>query len=503
MSIALKLDTATGRLARFLAADDLDINVISARDVAAKITLGANLNSGLEVELGNVNADTRVLGDFFVDGSSTVSVDETVTGVFNANGDVNLGNNSGDTINLGGGTSDTVNLLNDLEPGAGVIGLGASVTEYFNEIWLIAVNDNGPDAVAYDLQANGTNAGAYAIGVDPALIANSTATDLMTMLDDLDAAITGGGGETLQDTYALGNTIAVTTANGALAFSNSADVTDILQLIRTFVGGGNALDIDMGPGNEAVTGRGLNLTSGTGLTGVLAFLNNLGSSNALQIQDGGTDVVIVSAGGAVLLTAEVASLFSTAAGNLTFDSIAAELVLQDVGNWISGAGTLSQSSDRDLAQVGAGEVLNGATSLLGALNRLAQAMDLDGQGAILEAPIENTVVMAAGDVVAQSTVAGRVTIGNANADANARNIGICLVGGTGDGGGSVLARVALNGFISDSGAAFTAGDALFAPDGTGRPVSTAPSGVGDVLQRVGYAHSATEYVLDFGPAVIL
>ena len=523
MAIAIKLGS-NGRLSQLSAADSLDINDIDARNSAAALTIGSNLDSGQEVQLGNVNADTRVLGDLFVDGSSTVTVDETVTGTFNANGNVNLGNNSGDTINLGGGTSDTVNLDTDLVLGAGIVGIGSSVTDYLNDLWLVAVNDNGPDAVAYGLNASGTNAGAYSIGVDPSLIANSTATDLMTMLDDIDNAVSAGGGETLQQTYALGNTIDVTSANGVIDFANdtNSDTTTVLSITRA-------------PGSST-GGLGLDVDLGTNTTGTAVQINQQGSGAALDVQDGGSSVLLVDGAGAVDITptsgqdltltaagagtipisaagaitldssgagisvdAAGASNFSTSSGNLTLDAAAGELVFDDTGN--SGL-TLSQSSDRTLAQTGTGEILNGTTSIIGAINALATAID-DDPALTKVLPIEDSVTITADDVVAVSTVSGRVTQANLNNDTASQVLGIALNTGTGDAGGTVDCRVALEGSTVVAGSGFTVGNAVFAPDGTGAPTATAPANTGDVVMRIGWALTSTSFVVSFGPQVVL
>ena len=524
MTFPIKLVTSDGNLRQFEVADVLNIDAIDVRGTGDML-IGASMGASDELKLGSATSDVRVLGDFFVDGSEIVSTDETITGVFTANGNVNLGDNSGDIINLGGGTTDTVNLLADLEPGLGVVGLGTGLTEYFDEIWLIAVNDNGPDAAAYNLVASGTNAGAYSIGVDPAIIANSASTDLMTMLDDLDAAISAAGADTLQTAYAAGNTIAVTTANGIVSLANNtnSDTTTVLEVGRT-------------PGSSTA-GIALQVTMGANATGTGLEIDNAGSGNAIDVQDGGTSVLVVSGAGAATITptsgqnltatvagagvidfnaagaitldstgagisldAAGASNFSTSSGNLTFDAAAGELTFDDVGN--SGL-ELSQTGDRTLEQTASGEILEGATSIIGAFNAIARFIDVEG-GITLEKPITNGVTMAAGDVVAATTTNDRVTQANANANTNGRLIGICLVGGTGDVGGTVLARIALPGsYVTDSGASFTAGDALFMPDGTGRVTGTAPANAGDLVQRVGWAVNATTFVIDPGPPVIL
>lgn len=555
MAIALKLDSTTEYLRQFEAADALQVQSVEARNASANLTIGDNLAATYELRLGASGRTVRVLGDLAVDGT------ETITSTTTANGDVNLGDNSGDTINLGGGTNDTVNLEADLVLGAGSVGIGSSVTDYLSGLWIQAVNDAGPDNDAYDLRANGTNAGAYGIGVDPSLIGSSSATDLMSMLNDMDDAISGGAG-TMQATYETGNTIDVTSAYGIFDIENSTntDTTTVLKVHRapTSSTAGIGLEIDMGANTTGVGASIIAAGSGDAL-----LVNNTGPGDAIDIQDGGSSVlqitgagalnltptsgqnaVVTAAGagvvdinsgnavqidaaaasnftvaganltlstttsGAILLTsagaitasAGAASSISTTAGNLSLDSAAGELVFDDVGN--SGL-TLSQTSDRTLDQTGSGEVLNGVTSIIGGLNALADAVDAGGS-LIREDPIVNGVTITAGDCVAASTTSGRVTQANANSNTNGRFVGIALNTGTGDVGGTVICRYALPGsHVTDSGASFTAGDALFMPDGTGRPTATAPSGAGDLVRRVGWALTSTTYIQSVGPGIIL
>jgi hypothetical protein len=381
-------------------------------------------------------------------------------------------------------------LETNLQVGAGLVSVGSSITDYLSGLWLTGINGEGPNLAGYNLSEIGTNAGAYAIGVDATLLANvpPAATDVMSALIGLDAALTASGFDTLQTAYAAGNTITVTAVNGVVDISNATDATDLLHLTQTFAGAGKALLITMG---ASATGAGLCVV-------------NSGSGNAVEVKDGANNIFVVDGTGAVSLTALTASTFSTAAGDLSLSSIAAELSFGDVGGTI----TLSQSSDRSLIQTGVGEVFDGVTSIIAALNALAAAADLTGQAGIKEYVIENGVTITAGDTVAQGTVSGRVTQANANANANTKFVGISLETGTGDVGGTIKVRVALPGnFIADGGLTATAGDALFLPDGTGRVTTTAPVSTGDVVMRIGWAHEtgapSSSYLIDPAQAVIL
>ena len=202
------------------------------------------------------------------------------------------------------------------------------------------------------------------------------------------------------------------------------------------------------------------------------------------------------------------SNFTTDDGDLTLSTTtngtvkitaADEITFTDIG---AAGYEFSQGGDRTFDKTGAGEVLNGATSLVGAINRLANAIEVSSD-VVVELPIENGVTISAGDVVAASSTTGRVTQGNANGDTNGAFVGICVTGGTGDVGGTVNCEFVTAGLVTDSGATFTAQNALYMPDGTGRPTSTATSGSGDLVYRVGYAVSATQYVLLPGEGTVI
>lgn len=675
----VKIDLGTsGVTRRFSPADVLQIDNIQRFAGSGNMFIGSNLGAAEELVVGSATSVTRFLGDTIVDGSETISTNETITGVFSANGNVNLGNNDGDIINLGGGTSDIVNLDADLVLGAGIVTIGSGVADYALDLWLDAVNAAGPALAAYNLNASGTNAGAYAIGVDPALTTNSAATDLMSMLDDFDAAITASAG-TLQATYETGNTIDVTSAEGIIEFANdtTADTTTVLSIARapgsstagigldvnmganttgigvnlliagtgdgiflnntgtgaaltvqdggtdifdlsgagavtlsptsgqnttiTMAGagilditgdtqlvgtlrfteeagdptavanngfvytkdvsaetelfyrdsagnvvqltaggsvnassdlqsayeGGNTIDVTSANGTITFTndndtdtttvlsvakspdgstaGLTLSVNAGGNVTGTMVLMNNEGSGAALIVQDTGSDVLNISGAGAVtwtptsgqnysLTTAGAGTIsLASATGDITLDATAAELILDDVG---SSATTLSQSGERVFDQAATGELFDTVTSLLGALNFIARQNEENSTPHSAQFPIENTVVIGAGNVVAASTVSGRVTLNDDNQETRSAVIGIAITGGTGDAGGTVLTRFVTPGNVATvTGATFTPGGAVFAPDGTGNPTQSLAGRVDDDrVTRIGYAITATTFM---------
>lgn len=576
MSIALKVDTGTGRLAQFLASDQLDIDQIEPRS-AGNLIIGSTLGAADELRLGVSGEVVRVMGDLVVDEDVVITGDLTVSGTttavdvtnvlvednhlyLNQNYETASAETGGlvvnylpiattDTVDTGGftagvpatsnptvatvgaatfsvgqfiqisGASDPTNngLFEVLSHAANVLtirGVGTTAT----------VEDFTQDQFVTDSTVAGSitrvNIAVLRAGTDGIWETGLGATTPISFSD-----IGSGAGNSLQQAYVQGNTIDVTSAEGIIDFANdtAADTTTVLSVSRA-------------PGSST-GGIGLDVNLGTNTTGTALQINQQGSGLALDVQDGGSSVLQATGAGAVSITptsgqnatitaagagivdidsaanieldaasaisldAGAASNFSTSSGNLTLDAAAGELVFDDTGN--SGL-TLSQVSDRTLSQTGAGEVLNGVISVIGGLNALAEAMDIEGRGPIKDYVVESGVTITAGDCVAQGSVAGRVTQANANNDTQAEFVGIALETGTGDAMGTVSVRVALpSNFVTVSGASFTAGNALFLPDGTGQPTETAPSGTGDVVLRVGWAHSATEFVVDPGPAVVL
>jgi len=560
MSFALEINN-DGNLERIGVGDTLNVDNI---DVAGTghLVIGASLGTGDELRLGVAgtpgDGDVRVLGDLRVDnnlyvsGSSTISVDETVTGDFAVEGNVDLGLGSGDNIRIGstggsnvflGGGTDVVNLDSDLTLGDNLVDIGSSSTDFLKDLWVSTVAGGAGAGVSLKSTGNGTS-GSLGVGVYTGGMTISPATDdLQAVLVALDAAISSGGGESLQQTYAIGNTIAVTTANGALQFSNTADVTNVLELSRTFAGAGSALTVSMG---ATTTGIGVDIDSVAGATGVLVDITNAGSGDALQVTntgagnaleviDGSTPVVVVNGAGAVALTptsgqnltltavgagtipisaagaitidstgagisldAAATSNFSTSAGNLNFDAAAGELGLDDVGSW---GGTLSQTGDRTLDQTGAGEVLNGATSIIGAINRLANEMEDTGVEQFVSVDIPAGTTTTVGSPMAYSAVSGEVILADANAAGNPKKFaGIAREATAGP---ATITMWTPGARCTDAGASHTVASPLFISETAGDLTQTAPTAAGSLRQRVGWSLTATEFILDPGPPVIL
>ena len=380
------------------------------------------------------------------------------------------------------------------------------------------------------------------------------------------------GGDTLQTAYNAGQTISV--ASNTIGFSNTTDGTDVLTLSGDQAGdllsmapsgsgrgiflnntgtgsaveiqdGGTtvlevtaagSVDVDPTTGQDFtvnVDGSGASiLFSNSGVADTtLLEVNNIGSGNALDVQDGGGSVLVVDGAGAVDITPSInqdltltasgtgnvdinsgdeifldatngisigagaASDFTTSSGDLTMNA-GGELVLESNATSATSL-TLSQDSYRSLSQTGAGEVLNGATSLVGAINKLADKMEDVGIEQFVTVTLDTGQTAVAGDALAYSS-SGTVRRADASTGSGYQKFeGIARTGGTG-----VAITMWTPGALC-TGSGFTPGAALFVPESVGQPTETPPADTGDLRQRVGWAISATQYVLDPGPPVTM
>lgn len=115
--------------------------------------------------------------------------------------------------------------------------------------------------------------------------------------------------------------------------------------------------------------------------------------------------------------------------------------------------------------------------------------------------ITSGATLSAGDAVA--LVAGRAERSDARAGSVvAGYIGQCLTGGTGDAGGTVLARVVVSGIAPASG--LTAGLPVYlSTSAIGAVTATAPSGLGALSQIVGRALSSTTFAMQVDAAEVV
>jgi len=283
---------------------------------------------------------------------------------------------------------------------------------------------------------------------------------------------------------------------GELNLTNSVNVGPVATLTRTFAGGGDALVVAMGPGAEAVTGNGVEITSGTGATGNSLFIDNQGSGNAVEIQDGSVAVFVVSGAGAVDIdptsgqnfTVDTAgagsiSLDSAAASNFTVSGATADLTLGARGATI----TLNETGETTL------DATFTATSIVGALN------ELKADNSAVVATFVSDAAITAGDVVTTSaTTDGRVV----PADANSGDQAIVGLSLDAAGGAGASVRVVMAGLMTGL-AGLTRGSTYYLSATAGGITTTAPSTSGDLVIRIGWATSATALAVHIGEGTLV
>lgn len=124
----------------------------------------------------------------------------------------------------------------------------------------------------------GANSGSYAIGVNTTTLGNLPGIanpDLQATLEEIDSLILSGG--TLQSNYVGGNTIAVTTTDGTLDFSNTgaSDPTVLMKLLMGATTLGTCVEITMTPGAAGVP-----LSAGDGTNTVRLELDSIRASQS-------------------------------------------------------------------------------------------------------------------------------------------------------------------------------------------------------------------------------
>jgi hypothetical protein len=121
---------------------------------------------------------------------------------------------------------------------------------------------------------------------------------------------------------------------------------------------------------------------------------------------------------------------------------------------------------------------------------------------IREFVIESGVTLALGDVVSPALLTGRVGKADATTASNRNNaIGIVLVGGTGDGGGTVRALVAIGGYVEGL-TGLTANTPVYLSATTpGVLTSTVPAGSGKTSIRIGFALTQSSIIIHVGEKV--
>lgn len=293
---------------------------------------------------GNLVFDLTDLVDFIVqDGGTDVFVidgDGGVTIEPSSGSDLDISTSgSGSVIVQASGTGDII-----LDTDSGDIDLSATGNVTIDASGDVDIDAGGGELTFDDIGNSGIR---LSQALDRTLVLTGPGelyVGVVSIIGALNAAgnsIAGG----LQTAYNNGNSVDVDAGNGPVIFNTVGAV----QALQVQDGGTTVFEVDAAGGVNIDPTSGQSLvvnTSGLGLIG-------LTSANTVAIQ-ATNNVTAISTG-----------------GDVDLDATAGELRLDDVGSW---AGTLSQVGDRTLVLTGAGQLYDGITSLIGALNAAGNAV---------------------------------------------------------------------------------------------------------------------------------
>lgn len=528
-------------------------NAVGGTGGNVNITGGSGNVDG-DINMGVTNTTNINIGDIGLPGNVVLRAGGTTDISFGARGGTITLNEVGDTTLDGGFTATSIiGALNELLGAAG----GGSLQTAYDAGNTIDVDN------ANSVTIRGNAAGA----VTPLVIEHQVATNGVEVTDNTNTLLIRQNTVLSDNNPTFGGANNVAGAGASATFragdgSTTGGVVNVLGGTGTAGGGGNVLvgggsgtssggnltlnggaasaafgpggDININGGGAGSSGQGgeIRLLGGQGDTVAGPITIEGGSSQSVGSQGatvtifGGTPLASAAntTGGLVNIEGGAGNATNGTGGAVTIDggsggTTAGAILIGDqsadlitIGNTIM-PNDLSLRTNLDINLTARGSTiqvneagdtsLDGsftATSIVGALNELATGA-ISAQTTI-DVPIENGVTIAAGDIVASGTTAGRVELFNANANTNGGFIGIATVGGTGDAGGTVSATIAVAGRVT--GLSGLSQGAVFASSaGTGAPTSTAPSGVGNLSFRVGYAYSATEMVIHAGEGTVL
>jgi len=447
----------SGKYTRVAETDTLYVGVVQPNTTDLDLLVLAN-GTG-ELKLGTVGRITRVLGDLAVDGA------ETVTGGATFNGNVTLGDNSGDSISIGGGSSDSASLKCDLSvlvaidvrfervTGTGVLVLPSSSVGETGAIRIDGSNDlqwwNGASwstaaASTWDLD-DGYNNGAT-ITVDAYdTIWNLTGDYSFTV--DL-SAIPGTGADGFQ------------VLNG----------TDHAKFLR---GGANDLSVDIDASTinlDTSAGIALNAAAASTWTTVNTNLTLTATLAGVITLNGVGGVTINGNANSVDVDGIDIALDATSASNFTVSGAAADLTLGARAATI----TLNEAGDTSLSGFT-------ATSIIGGLNELkGEITDVGVWSDTADEAITQYDIVSADD----GSATGKIV--KANKDTANQNfvVGVAQTGVAGGASVSIKSSGKSTVLTSDVGA-WTVGQVVYMSGTDGEVTSTAPTS--GESQRVGYS----------------
>lgn len=134
---------------------------------------------------------------------------------------------------------------------------------------------------------------------------------------------------------------------------------------------------------------------------------------------------------------------------------------------------------------------------------ITKAGRLYAQATLREIVIQNGEAIVPGQAVAASATSGRCRRASAINDTATSFLGVCVRGGIGDLGGTVYALVATGGVVDNVAGLVANAPVYLSCTLAGEVTSVVPVGAANASLRIGFAYSATEFVLHVGEKVIL
>lgn len=287
------------------------ISATNTGSTGSVVTVAAGNAAGASNALGGDLALAAGIGDGSGDGGA-VFLDGGQAGATGNGGSVTI------TGGVGGATSGNGGSVN-------LVG-GTETSGTPGGVYVTSTRAVATEGAALTITQNGTPAGIFVGTVDPSAGGGVVASEGSLFLRDTGSLWikTGAtatdwtqasvaGATNLQTAYDASSPATVTlSATGPITFDNPTTSQDILVLSQA-TATGSALVVTMG---ASTTDRGVDISTNASATGAALFLNNAGSGNAIQVQDGGTDVMYIDGNGYVQITPTVTQdVYVAASGN--------------------------------------------------------------------------------------------------------------------------------------------------------------------------------------------
>jgi hypothetical protein len=481
---------------------DFDVTQFDVDVTGAGFSLDANAASNVSVAGANLALNTSASGSVLIDGVSGVEINSSA-------GALSIGNDANAfAINIGtGAAARTITVGNstgasavDLVSGTGAFSMSSTVGEDTPVLTLTATGTAGDSA---DIFVGDNSPNGAVTGQAGSLFLRDTGTGGQLWINNS----TGSGtvweqvltatSVNLQTAYEGGNTITTSAGEGDITFTGTEDF--VVTLANVLVDTTASISLDAAAAsNFSVDGANLTLsttTSGDVLVSSAGELD-LTSTGLLDVNAGANlDVDVTGtmdflSTGAFSIDGNGASNVSATSGNLTLSTITSGAVDITSANDIQ----MTFQANNATAMVIDDGINNFITfdSTTGSLAiEMNQFLDLVGEGAGIT--LTAGVNITAGDVVALNT-SGQAILADANTgtDSDAYVIGVAATTAT---AGNPVRVFTVTGslipvqFVAAPAAALN-GSVVFVSQTAGRGTTTAPTGGGNIIYKIGILQGA-------------